>query len=224
MSATSVGRNTISGQQLIAYIERIEQLRQEKKELSETETAIFAEAKAAGFHPATMRTVIRRRAAKPSALQEAQDMLDMYLHACGMESETPLFRAVGLMSVDLAARDQVIDALSKFVPDNGEIIVKVGKEPVRLYRDKGGDVQVEDYVEPVFDSGGQTSGRKRRKKAAPVLPDVDEDGAFELGGTAYREDQPITMNPFPHDDKRRPRFDAGWRAASGTDGMGPDDE
>ena len=55
------------------------------------------------------------------------------------------------------------------------------------------------------------------------VPDVDAAGARELGAKAYRENQPITSNPYPWDDKRRAEWDAGWREASGTDGMGPAD-
>ena len=54
------------------------------------------------------------------------------------------------------------------------------------------------------------------------VPDVDAEGAEELGRRAYIANQPITSNPFPWDDPRRPRFDAGWRAESGSDGMGDD--
>lgn len=47
----SAGKNTASGEQLRGYIERVEALRAEKKELSAQETAIWAEAKAQGFAP-----------------------------------------------------------------------------------------------------------------------------------------------------------------------------
>tara|TARA_R110002167_G_scaffold162882_3_gene359511 strand:- start:1223 stop:1927 length:705 start_codon:yes stop_codon:yes gene_type:complete len=228
MSKKQTGRNTPSGKELLAYIERIELLRKDKQQLADDEKAIFAEAKARGFDAPTMRKVIARRAADENALAEAQDMLDLYLHAVGMEAETPLFRAVGLMSVDVAARDQVIAALSQLVPSGGEIIVRAGGQPVRLFRDGEGNVNVEDYHEPK-PQGEKPAGRKPEAKAPPPkkprrnVPDVSEGVAFELGGEAFRKGEPITSNPFPHDDKRRAKFDAGWRTASGTDGMGPSD-
>lgn len=213
------GRNTVSGQALLAYIERIELVRDEKKQLAEDEKLIFAELKAAGFSPARVRDVLKRRAAKPADVEEAESELDMYLHAIGMRTEAPLFRAVGLMEVDLAARDQVIEAFKQLVPQNGEIIVKVGQQPVRLWRDATGAAQIEDYRERPTSTvpPGTVPSRQPRD-----VPDVDEEGAFELGQLAYRENQPITSNPFPWDDKRRRRFDAGWRDASGSDGMGPE--
>jgi hypothetical protein len=60
--------------------------------------------------------------------------------------------------------------------------------------------------------------------AKPEPPAVDADGAEVLGRDAFGSNQPIITNPFPFGDPRRPRWDAGWRKASGTDGMGPDDE
>lgn len=218
----SVGRNTVSGQQLNAFIARIERIRADKKQLAEDEKLVFAELKASGFDPATVRTVLKRREAKPADIEEAQQMLDMYLHAIGMEAEAPLFRAVGMMSVDLSARDQVIEAFLQLVPVEGEIIVKIGAQPVRLFRDKDGVARAEDVVDkpkPTSKPASAAPDRPRRD-----VPDVDLAGAEALGAEAYRQNQPITSNPFPWDDKRRQRFDAGWRKASGTDGMGPEEE
>jgi len=215
-----VGRNTVSGRQLLDFIERIERIREEKKQLAEDEKLVFAELKASGFNAPTVRNVLRRRSAKPVDVEEAEQMLDMYLHAIGMATEAPLFRAVGMMSVDLSARDQVIEAFKQLVPLEGEIIVKIGKQPVRLYRDEKRDARAEDVIEkpkPASRAAQPSAVPERPKRD---VPDVDEDGAFALGEKAHRENQPITSNPFPWDDKRRAKFDAGWRHASGTDGMG----
>lgn len=220
--AKPVGRNTVSGRQLMDFIERLERIRERKKEAAEDEKLVFAEISNAGFDAKTVRKVLKRREARPVDIEEAQQMLDMYLHACGMASEAPLFRAVGMMSVDLSARDQVIEAFKQLVPNEGEIIVKIGKQPVRLYRDEHGEAQAEDVVD------APPKPASRRADSVPSakreVPDVDEAGAKDLGGKAYRENQPITTNPFPWDDKRRAAFDAGWREASGTDGMGPEEE
>lgn len=218
----TIGRNTVSGRELMAFIDRIERLRAEKKQLGEDEKLVFAELKAGGYTPARVRDVLKRRAAKPADLEEAEAQLDMYLHAIGMATEAPLFRAVGQMSVDLAARDEVIAAFKLLVPTEGEIIVKIGAQPVRLYRDKDGEAQAEDIVEKPKSASrpAWTVGAKPKRE----VPDVDAAGARELGRSAYRENQPITANPFPWDDKRRAEFDGGWREASGTDGMGPEEE
>ena len=216
--ATSPGRNTVSAERLQSFVDRIERIRAEKKQLAEDEKLVFAEVKAEGFTPARVRDVLKIRAAKPGDYDEAKSELDMYLHALGMERESPLFQAVGLMDVDVAARDQVIEAFKMLVPKKGEIIVKIGKKPVRLYRDADGEAQAEDYREP---KAAPVDPAARPRPARRDAPDVDEAGAEALGREAYKANEPITSNPFAWDDKRRQAFDKGWRDASGTDGMGP---
>lgn len=217
----TTGRNTVSGDQLTGYIDRIERLREQKAALGEDEKAVFAEAKAAGFNPQRIRECLKIRAQKPHDRQEAQQELDMYLHALGMDAEAPLFRAVGMMGVDTAVREQVIEALKELVPQSGEIIVKAGGNHVRLWRDKAGEARAEDYVEPTppapAPSGGLTGMPERE------VPLVDDKGAEALGAAAYRDNKPITANPFPFGDARRACFDRGYRSASGSDGMGPPD-
>jgi uncharacterized protein (UPF0335 family) len=219
-----IGRNTAAGRALQEIIEKVERIRQQKKELGDEETAVMASAKAAGFDTTTIRNVIKRRAAKPEAIEEAQTNLDNYLHAIGMAYETPLFRSVGMMNVDLAARDEVIEAFKLLVPTTGEIRVHIGAQPVRLWRDKDGEAHAED----IDDTPAPASQPKRPsglpERPARDVPDVDEDGAYDLGRAAFRNNEAIVSNPFPWDDKRRQAFDKGWRAESGGDGMGPEDD
>lgn len=216
----TIGHNGVAGKQLLGYIER---LREEKRGLADDEKAVFAEAKAAGFDTKTMRVVIKRRELPPGEVQEAEAMLDLYLHATGMRTDTPLFAAVGAMSVDLAARDEVIAAFKQLVPHSGEIIVKIGGNPVRLWRDEKGEAQAEDWVEPEAAAPASSApGGKPARQKAPV-PNCTEDQAEEMGAQAARDGVPIIKNPFPHDDKRRPRWDIGWRREAGSDGMGEDD-
>lgn len=222
---TTPGRNTVSGKALAAFVDRVERIREEKKALGDDEKQVFAELKAAGFTPKRVREILKIRQMKPHDRQEAESELDMYLHAMGMASEPPLFRAVGAMGVDLAVREQVIDAFRQLVPPNAEIIVKVGGAPVRLWREGEGEVHAEDYREPPPPAApGSASGGDAMPPMRPRanVPDVDEDGAASLAATAYEENQPITANPFPFGDKRRPIWDEAWREASGSDGMGED--
>lgn len=217
---TTIGKNTASGERLRGFIERVEAIRAEKKECGEREKLVWAECKAAGFTPAIMKTIVKRRAMKPADLEEAESLLDMYQHALGMLPEPPLFRHVSLMSVDTSARDQVIEAMSKFVPTKGHIIVDAGGQPVRMERGKDGVVQITNYVPPTPQAN---AAAPVADTARPSPPNVDEDGAQSLGEAAYHENQPVISNPFPPGDPRRARFDLGWRRASGSDGMGEDD-
>lgn len=223
-TAQTIGRNTVSGRALLEIIERLERIDEQKEDLKADERLIIAEAEAAGFDKKTIGSVRKYRRANPADVEEAQARFDMYLHAIGMARETPLFRAVGMMNVDVAARDEVIDAFKLLVPQSGEIIVKIGSQPVRLWRDEDGIAHAEDVVDKPAPASRPQKSSGLPERPQREVPDVDEDGARELGATAYRSNQPITSNPFPWDDSRRAAFDRGWRVASGTDGMGPGED
>lgn len=161
---TPVGRNTVSGQALLSFIERIERIREAKKECADDEKLAFAELTAAGFRPATVRDVLKRRAAKPADVEDAETMLDQYLHAIGMRSEPPLFRYFGLS--DSVTREQSIEALKLAVPPGGEIIVRGNGTPVRIWRDDKGEAHVEDYVEAPKPASRPEGGGTLRASAA----------------------------------------------------------
>ena len=74
----------ISGQQLRQYIERIERLEEEKRDISDNIKDAFAEAKANGFDVKIMRQVIKLRKMEQSDREEQETVLDIYMHALGM--------------------------------------------------------------------------------------------------------------------------------------------
>lgn len=220
--------NSVSGDHLRSFIERVERLREEKSALADDERAVFAEAKSAGYTPRYIRAIVKLRTLPPSERQEDEAMMDVYMSAIGMTQAPPLFRAVGSMGVDTAVRESVIEALKLLAPDNGEIIVKCGGPAMRIWRDRDGASHAEEVMDPP-PAASQGPARAPSPRSAVVradVPDVDEDGAEQLGRDAARDDLPIIRNPFPWDDKRRARWDLGWRRGSGSDGMGPreDDE
>ena len=216
----SEGENKPSSEYLIDLFERVEAIRERKKACGTEESAVFAEAKAKGYDVATLRRLLKLRAMKPSDRDEQDALTDIYMDVTGMTRQPSLFRAAGLMSVDVAAREQVLEAFRNFVPDKGDVIIRFEGSPVRLWRDAAGGVQVEDWKEPSGFEAAPSGGLKSRAPSVPV-PDVDEAGARELGAQACRDDRPVTANPFPASDNRRREWDRGWRAASGDDGMGP---
>lgn len=215
-----VGQNTVSGEQLRSFVERIERLRAEKKQNSTDESAVLAEAKSAGFTPKAIKACVKIRAMKPHDRQESEAMLDMYLHSLGMASEPPLFRYAGLAAIDTTAREAVLSRMKDFVPafGLGDITVNMGGKPVRLSRTKDGEVEAVEIIDA-----------PPLQKAAPARPDkadvpnVDVGGAEDLGREYARDNRPVIDNPFPFGDPRRPCFDAGWRKETGNDGMGPED-
>lgn len=219
----TMGRNTIGGELLRGFVERVENINEQIKALGKDKAVVLAEAKQANVIPAGINYIVKKRKLKPSERAEAEALEDMYMHAMGMAADNPLFRLVGMMKVDITSRESVIEAMKKFVPAGGSIEVEAGGGPrIRLTRDKEGNVSITEVVEKPVESGKSQPG----KKAAPPradIPDVDADGAEALGRTAFKADVPIISNPFPFGDTRRPRWDMGWRKESGGDGMGPEE-
>lgn len=70
--------------ELRQFIERAEQLAAEKKDISEQEKELFAEARGRGYSPKVMRKVIALRKRKPDDIAEEQAILDLYTSALGM--------------------------------------------------------------------------------------------------------------------------------------------
>lgn len=214
-----VGHNTVAAEQLRTVVERIEEVRRERKELADHEGAIKAEAKAAGFIPKAIMHVVKLRAMKPVDRRESEAIIDTYLHALGELPYTPLHEQVGLIKADIAKQAEVVEAMKAFVPANGSITVDVAGLAMRLTRDENGDVAVSEVVEKPFAPVDLAKPVPGMHRAPP--PMVDGYGAELLGREAFKANEPIIKNPFPFGDDRRPRWDEGWRKESGSDGMGP---
>lgn len=214
-----MGHN-VSVERLRGFVERLERLRAERAALNEDIKVVKAEASASGFNTKIIDVILKRRAAKPHDVQEADALLDMYSAALGMDVDPPLFRYAGLAKDDPLVREVVLDKIKTLVPGHGDgaIVLEMGGHPVRLSRDKDGEVIVEDAVERPQSPAHPTS-LPQRPQAQPV-PACSEDEAEDLGATAGRENQPIISNPFPAGDPRRGRWDRGWRRGAGNDGMG----
>jgi len=219
----TVGQNTIASEKLRSFVERIERVNVDIKELQGDRTAIYAELKANGFDAKIMRNIIKRRAKKPHDLQEFDELMDLYQHALGMGAPGPLFRLAARAADDTLTREQYIEALKPLVPPMGagDLTMNIGGKAMRLTRDKAGNVLVQDVMERLEPAAAPKAPPKPPK--VPV-PDVDEEGAEEYGRQMARDNKPIIDNPFPYGDPRRARCDLGWRKETGNDGMGPDDE
>jgi uncharacterized protein (UPF0335 family) len=73
--------NGVAGDQLRTIVERIEQVEEEIKELSEARKEIYLEAKDNGFDVKVLREVIRLRKQDQKELEEHETLLDIYLQA-----------------------------------------------------------------------------------------------------------------------------------------------
>lgn len=71
-------------EQLKSIIERIEQMEEEKKAISDDIKDVFTEAKSNGFDVKALRTIIRLRKMDDADRQEAETVLETYMQALGM--------------------------------------------------------------------------------------------------------------------------------------------
>jgi uncharacterized protein (UPF0335 family) len=71
----------VPGKQLRAIVERIEQVDDEIKDLTEAKKEIYAEAKSNGFDVKIVREVIRVRKQDQKERDEQESLLDLYMQA-----------------------------------------------------------------------------------------------------------------------------------------------
>ncbi|HMA73485.1 MAG TPA: DUF2312 domain-containing protein [Xanthobacteraceae bacterium] len=71
----------VAGHQLRAIVERIEQVEEEIKELTEARKEVYLEAKGNGFDVKVLREVIRIRKQDQKEREEEESLLDAYLQA-----------------------------------------------------------------------------------------------------------------------------------------------
>jgi uncharacterized protein (UPF0335 family) len=75
---------SVTADELRQFIERAEQLAAEKRDITEQEKELFAEAKGRGYDTGVMRKVIALRRRKPDEIAEEEAIMDMYKAALGM--------------------------------------------------------------------------------------------------------------------------------------------
>jgi uncharacterized protein (UPF0335 family) len=74
----------IAGEQLRTFIERIERLEEEKKDVQEQIKEVFSEAKGVGFDARIMRQLLRLRRLRDTDRSEQEELLEIYKAAIGM--------------------------------------------------------------------------------------------------------------------------------------------
>ena len=75
---------SVAGDQLKAFIERIERLEEEKAGISGDIKDVFAEAKGNGFDTKVMRKLLSMRKRDYAERQEEEAILELYMQALGM--------------------------------------------------------------------------------------------------------------------------------------------
>lgn len=80
-ASQKIGAN--SAGELKAYLERIERLEEERRQLGDDIKDIYGEAKHSGFDPKIIRQIVKIRK-DPDGYRENSEVLDTYLHALGV--------------------------------------------------------------------------------------------------------------------------------------------
>ena len=76
--------DSVAGERLKSFIERIENLEAAKKSYQEDIKETYSEAKGVGFDPKVIKEIIKIRAKDKAAQAEFEDLLDLYKKAVGM--------------------------------------------------------------------------------------------------------------------------------------------
>ena len=85
------GSDVVGGNQLRAIVERIENIEEEIKELTEAKKEVYLEAKGNGFDVKILREVIRVRKQDQKERDEQESLLDAYLRA--IKGASPVAKA-----------------------------------------------------------------------------------------------------------------------------------
>lgn len=75
----------VTGKRLLSIIERVERLEEEKSAIAEDIKDVYGEAKATGFDTGTIRKIVRLRKMEAQARQEAEELLEIYKSAIGLD-------------------------------------------------------------------------------------------------------------------------------------------
>lgn len=82
----------IAGERIRSFIERVEQIEEELKALTEGKKEIFLEAKGEGFDVKVLKEILKIRKQDKDQRDEQESLLDLYMQAME-ESEEPLKKA-----------------------------------------------------------------------------------------------------------------------------------
>ena len=76
--------NSAEAKHLLAFIERIERLEEDKKQVSEDIKDVYAEAKGTGYDVKVIRKVVSIRKQDKDKRREEEEILELFLAALGM--------------------------------------------------------------------------------------------------------------------------------------------
>ncbi|HLM40898.1 MAG TPA: DUF2312 domain-containing protein [Microvirga sp.] len=83
----------IAGDRIRSFVERIEQIETELKELTEAKKEIFAEAKGEGFDVKVLKEILKLRKQDQDERDEHETLLDVYMRAMDEAESAPAAKA-----------------------------------------------------------------------------------------------------------------------------------
>lgn len=81
---TELGSYRVAADELRSFIERIERLDAEKKDISELQKEVMAEAKSRGYDTKILRKLVTMRKKDPAEISEEEAIFELYREALGM--------------------------------------------------------------------------------------------------------------------------------------------
>ena len=84
MNDMSEANYRVTADELRQFIERFERLEMEKKDISDQQKEVMAEAKGRGYDTKVMRKIVSLRKRNQNDIAEEEAVLDMYKEALGM--------------------------------------------------------------------------------------------------------------------------------------------
>ncbi|WP_308916758.1 DUF2312 domain-containing protein [Jannaschia sp. LMIT008] len=78
------GAGGVAAEELKQFVERIERLEEEKRDIADAIKEVFAEAKGRGYDTRVMRKVVALRRREPNDIAEEEAVMDLYREALGM--------------------------------------------------------------------------------------------------------------------------------------------
>lgn len=85
MSDITQDAYNVTADELRQFIERYEHLEAEKKDITDQQKEVMAEAKGRGYDTKVLRKIIAIRKRKPDEIAEEEAMMELYKAALGME-------------------------------------------------------------------------------------------------------------------------------------------
>ncbi|PCJ24108.1 MAG: hypothetical protein COA96_10205 [SAR86 cluster bacterium] len=84
MTQSTDGTYRVAADELRSFIERIERLDAEKKDIADMQKEVMCEAKSRGYDTKAIRKIVAMRKKDPQEISEEQAVLDLYMESIGM--------------------------------------------------------------------------------------------------------------------------------------------